>query len=429
MARKKGLCFVVMPFGVKPVGRARVNFDVVFKKLIEPAAIGADFDVERADTREAPGSITGDFLNQIFKADVVVADITYPNANVFYELGVRHGLSQFGTVLVRLVGGDLAVERNGLLRPTLTPLAAPFDVKDIPILDVTLAKKTVTDAVDTLKGRILDAANQSTIDSPVHYHVKGLRVERVVSPAAGRQDRTFELVNAPGRFIGFRSGDICNLKGGEAIDYWVNSENTQMLMARTVERSVSSTVRYHGAADPDPLSPTFEDTIAIALKAEMGNRHHIDEGDVLVTTSGRLQSTHGVKALLHAASVRGVHGRGFESISDPRLSECVAKILLKARDLTMNGQTHPPGRSVAIPLLGAGQARREPTQIAGLLVSSAIDALEDFGPLVAPNDIDLVVFCAYSQSDVDLMRRIFASLEKSGRVRATPKSSLPGRAP
>lgn len=427
MARKKGICFVVMPFGTKPVGKVKVDFDRVYAHLIEPAAEAAGFKAIRADTSDASGSITGSFLNQLYNADIVVADITYPNANVFYELGVRHALRKFGTVALRLVGGNFATARNGVgQRPPIVPLPIPFDVRDLTVLDVDLTKQTLEARKTELTDRILGAASQDTTDSPVFTHVQGLRVEKKLAAASGRQDRTFEVVGAPGRFIGYRSGDICNLKGAEAIDYWVSSENTQMIMARTVERSVSSSVRYFGARDPNPLSPAFEDTIADALKAAMGNKHVVGEGDVLVTTSGRLADTHGVKALLHAATVTAVYGRGFESISDGRLAECVGRVLENARALARGVDPDMRGRSVVMPIFGAGQAGRDPTQISGLLISAALTKLQEFGPNPAADDINLVVFCAYTQAEVDLLRRIFDRLEKDGDIRGAPKSAVPG---
>ena len=98
-----------------------------------------------------------------------------------------------------------------------------------------------------------------------------------------------------------------------------------MQMARMFERSVSSTIRYHGAIDPEFTSPTFEDTIQDALDEQMRRRdsHVVEEGEVLVTTSGRLRESHGVKAILHAATVTGKACDGFESISDARLVDCV----------------------------------------------------------------------------------------------------------
>ena len=47
------------------------------------------------------GNIREDMFGLIFEADVVVCDITILNANVFYELGIRHALRKRSTVMIK----------------------------------------------------------------------------------------------------------------------------------------------------------------------------------------------------------------------------------------------------------------------------------------------------------------------------------------
>jgi len=56
--------------------------------------------------------------------------------------------------------------------------------------------------------------------------------------------KCYELQDAKGKLVCIISGDIRNVTG---IDVWVNSENTEMQMARFFDRSVSSVIRYLGA--------------------------------------------------------------------------------------------------------------------------------------------------------------------------------------
>lgn len=71
----------------------------IFDQMIKPAVTGSKlgFDCERAKPRT--GNFIKDILNQLNTADVVIADLTDMNANVFYELGVRHTL-QARTILI-----------------------------------------------------------------------------------------------------------------------------------------------------------------------------------------------------------------------------------------------------------------------------------------------------------------------------------------
>lgn len=80
------LAFVIMPFTT--IG------NLVFRRLIRPSAEAAGYRVERADTTLNQRAIMQDVIAFIQSADLVLADLTGRNANVFYELGVGHALQR-----------------------------------------------------------------------------------------------------------------------------------------------------------------------------------------------------------------------------------------------------------------------------------------------------------------------------------------------
>lgn len=102
MSQIRPHAFVAMPFGKKtgPDGKTWVDFDVVWKKLLKPALERAGFEAFRADEERRPGDIRSDMFQELLAADLVLADLTIPNPNVWYELGVRHALRDRGVVLV-----------------------------------------------------------------------------------------------------------------------------------------------------------------------------------------------------------------------------------------------------------------------------------------------------------------------------------------
>ena len=77
--------FVAMPFGIKE----DIDFNAVFRDLIKPALEGAGFEVFRADEEMRAGNIRTDMFQELLLADLVVADLSIDNPNVWYELGVR----------------------------------------------------------------------------------------------------------------------------------------------------------------------------------------------------------------------------------------------------------------------------------------------------------------------------------------------------
>ncbi|MGK7876501.1 MAG: SLATT domain-containing protein [Xenococcaceae cyanobacterium] len=100
----KGLphAFVVMPFGQKkgPDGRW-IDFDSIYHNLIKPALEEAGFKSFRADEESVSGDILTDMLQELLLADLVLADLSIDNANVFYELGVRHALRKRGLIHIQ----------------------------------------------------------------------------------------------------------------------------------------------------------------------------------------------------------------------------------------------------------------------------------------------------------------------------------------
>jgi tetratricopeptide (TPR) repeat protein len=85
-------CFVLMPFGTKPdpTGRPEIDFNRVYENGIRPAIEAAGMIPVRADMEETGGIIHKPMFERLLLCEYAIADLTTANANVFYELGVRH---------------------------------------------------------------------------------------------------------------------------------------------------------------------------------------------------------------------------------------------------------------------------------------------------------------------------------------------------
>ena len=93
--------FVAMPFGVKKDSQGSdIDFNRVYVELIKPALEAADLVVFRADQEQRAGDIRTDMFQELLIADLVLADLTLDNPNVWYELGARHALRARGVVLI-----------------------------------------------------------------------------------------------------------------------------------------------------------------------------------------------------------------------------------------------------------------------------------------------------------------------------------------
>lgn len=97
----KPLCFVLMPFGTKKDSSEKeINFDVVYQTFIKPAIEMAGLHPIRADEEQAGGFIHKPMYERLMFCDFAVADLSFANANVFYELGIRHALKPCTTVSI-----------------------------------------------------------------------------------------------------------------------------------------------------------------------------------------------------------------------------------------------------------------------------------------------------------------------------------------
>lgn len=82
-------CFVLSPIGGEN-SEARRHADMTLNYIVKPGvhAVRADIAVDRADNDARTGNVTHHIITSIKQADFLVADLTFLNENVFYELGV-----------------------------------------------------------------------------------------------------------------------------------------------------------------------------------------------------------------------------------------------------------------------------------------------------------------------------------------------------
>ncbi|WFE38210.1 hypothetical protein [Micromonospora sp. WMMD998] len=136
-------CFVIAPIG--PDGsEIRRRSDQILNYLIRPVVEARGFVAVRGDEIERAGLITSQVLDRIIQNELVVADLTDQNANVFYELAVRHALRR---PFVQLMAKDQQL---------------PFDVQGMRTI---LVDHTDLDSVESAKqqlGRAIDGMSSET---------------------------------------------------------------------------------------------------------------------------------------------------------------------------------------------------------------------------------------------------------------------------
>jgi len=365
------VCFVIMPYGNKnDIDGKEIDFEKIYESIIKVAVASVDgLECVRCDDIDKPGWIHERMLRHIFEDRVAIVDTSTLNANVFYELGVRHALKKSVTVLI---------SRKGTTRP--------FNIAGLNSIEYSETDTGAVAAQKAIRDHITNGLKSpDQPDSLVYFAVPNLRVERAPKRLTMVEIHKFPLVKDPARSIAFITGDREDITVG---DIWVSSENTNMQMDHFYGKSTSATIRYLGAKK-DHRGVMIEDTIGEDLRRKMDGALVVDPATVIATDPGALKQNN-VKWIFHVASVMGEPREGYRPVS--RIDHCVKNALRKAgEDEFKNAGV----ASMLFPILGTGPAGGTVQEHAQICVNAAIEYLESVaGPI---GDVYFYVW-----SDVDL---------------------------
>lgn len=139
------VCFFIAPIGAED-SEPRQHSDAILSSYVEKAlaTVEPKLRVVRADKITQPGMITKQVLEYLLKSRLVVADLSYHNPNVFYELAVRHAT---GKPVIHI-------------KRTSDPI--PFDNKDFRTIDIAFENKfDILAQIETVRSTISQFSRQS----------------------------------------------------------------------------------------------------------------------------------------------------------------------------------------------------------------------------------------------------------------------------
>lgn len=87
----QSICFYITPIGSED-SVERKHADLFMSSLVQPALEELGLTVVRADQIGEPGMITTQVLEYLKRSRLAIADLSYLNPNVFYEVALRHAL-------------------------------------------------------------------------------------------------------------------------------------------------------------------------------------------------------------------------------------------------------------------------------------------------------------------------------------------------
>jgi len=194
--------FIIRPFGTKKIGETgpTIDFQRVEDELIRPAMARAEVLGATTEVYDRSGPIGRDMFQRLVTAQLVIADISIHNANVYYELGIRHALRDKFTYLIRskVAGHDM-----------------PFDIRTERYLlyDVDDLAKQIDPLAAGLKATLRGAEH----DSPVFSFVPELESQDPSRFIVTPEEFRLQLQRAE---IKRRSGDIQFLAAEVSREDW-----------------------------------------------------------------------------------------------------------------------------------------------------------------------------------------------------------------
>jgi hypothetical protein len=174
---------MIMPYGRKATmaeaghGVPEIDFNALWDRAYVPVITALGYEPVRAD-QDSGALIVNQMLERLYFADLVLADMTIPNGNVYYEVGIRHAARETGCVL-------LAADWSRQL----------FDVAQMRTVRYPLPEGDVTvPTAQAIGVAIKDAiAGLAQGVSPMHESIKGFPTHVDESAASSMKDQMAEL--------------------------------------------------------------------------------------------------------------------------------------------------------------------------------------------------------------------------------------------
>lgn len=135
-------CFIISPIG-KENSETRKNADKVFKHIISPVCQKCGFEPVRVDQINQSDEITQTIIDMILSSDLVIADMSEHNPNVFFEIGYR---ACTGKPIIHIKSKNDTI---------------PFDIANIRAFDYDLSD---LDSVDEIRNRLEQTVNAFQFD-------------------------------------------------------------------------------------------------------------------------------------------------------------------------------------------------------------------------------------------------------------------------
>ena len=186
------LVFVAMPFGKRRGSRlfSTIDFDNIYESAIAPAIEEFGLRSIRGDEEARGGLIMRDVYERLLLAEIVIADLTLQNPNVFYEVGVRHCAKPRSTILISADTESIPFDLAGVR-------AVPYSLTGDNLTEDS-RKKLKTDIKRRLQHAI--ESRETMVDSPLKQLLPDVQLAQLPPTASGA---FMEKTEETAKFVGY----------------------------------------------------------------------------------------------------------------------------------------------------------------------------------------------------------------------------------
>ncbi|MEG2151507.1 MAG: hypothetical protein RRY36_09845 [Bacteroidaceae bacterium] len=171
----KKQCFIITPIG-NPDSEIRKKADGVINAIIKPILSELGYDTVPPHEMSKSGSITQQVIEHIVNDELVIVNLTGLNANVMYELAIRHCVKKPVVCII---------ERNTQL---------PFDVATERFIMYDDNFSNVISLKDNIKRTIISSIKEGEIDNPIYKSMKNIDIMKKISESNDPNSNVLKLI-------------------------------------------------------------------------------------------------------------------------------------------------------------------------------------------------------------------------------------------
>lgn len=167
-----------------------LDLDKTYKNIIQPAVESSGFQCVRADEIQDSGLIDKSMYALLMQAELVVADISTFNPNAIYELGIRHAVKPYSTIVIKEEEGKIPFDLDHTRIFHYKHLG-----EDIGADEAERCQKALSKTIDRI-------TKNTIIDSPLYDFIKDINppkipqaeYKKIICDLAERETHIFAIV-------------------------------------------------------------------------------------------------------------------------------------------------------------------------------------------------------------------------------------------